>query len=81
MVTVQHFNRLCPRPPVTARSFSLPRDPRLPSSGRLVQILHTTVTSILAYANRDGILTRLVASFPLLFITSDDVLCSKFGGV
>ena len=38
-------------------------------------------TSISAYANRNGILTRLVASFPLLFITSGNVFCSKFGGV
>ena len=38
-------------------------------------------TSILAYANRNRILVRLVASFPLLFTTSDDVLCSKFSGV
>ena len=37
-------------------------------------------TSISAYANRNGILVRLVASFPLLFITSGDV-CSKFGKV
>ena len=38
-------------------------------------------TSISAYANRNGILTRLEASFPLLFTTSDDVLHSKFGEV
>ena len=38
-------------------------------------------TSISAYANRNRILTRLVASFPLLFTTSGDVLSSKFGGV
>ena len=38
-------------------------------------------TSISAYANRNGILTRLVASFPLLFTTSSDVLCSKFSWV
>ena len=38
-------------------------------------------TSILAYANRNGILARPVASFPLLFTTSSDVLCSKFSGV
>ena len=37
-------------------------------------------TSILAYANRNGILTRLVALFPLLFTTSGGVLCSKFSG-
>ena len=38
-------------------------------------------TSISAYANRNGILARLVALFPLLFTTSGDVFCSKFGGV
>ena len=38
-------------------------------------------TSISAYANRNGTLMRLVASFPLLFTTSGDVLCLKFGGV
>ena len=29
------FNPLGPRPPVTTRSFALPRNPRLPGSGRL----------------------------------------------
>ena len=38
-------------------------------------------TGIPVYANRYGILTSLVASFLLLFTTSDDVLCLKFGGV
>ena len=38
-------------------------------------------TSISAYANRNGILARLVASFPLLFTTSGDVVCLKFGKV
>ena len=38
-------------------------------------------TSISAYANRNGILARLVALFLLLFTTSGDVLCLKFGGV
>ena len=38
-------------------------------------------TSISAYANRNRILARLVASFPLLFTTSGDVFCSKFSGV
>ena len=38
-------------------------------------------TSISAYANRNRILARLVASFPLLFTTSGDVVCSKFGEV
>ena len=38
-------------------------------------------TSISAYANRNRILARLVASFPLLFTTSSNVFCSKFGGV
>ena len=42
------------------------------------QTLHTSIS---AYANRNGILARLVASFPLLFTTSGDVLCSKFGEV
>ena len=37
--------------------------------------------SILAYANRNGILTRPVASFPLLFTTSSNILCLKFGKV
>ena len=37
--------------------------------------------SILAYANRNGILGRLAALFPLLFTTSGDALCSKFGEV
>ena len=36
------------------------------------QKLHT---SILAYANRNGILARLEALFPLLFTTSGNVLC------
>ena len=34
-----------------------------------------------AYANRNRILEKLVASFHRLFTTSSDVLCSKFGGV
>ena len=38
-------------------------------------------TSISAYANRNGILVRPVASLPLLFTISGNVLCSKFGGV
>ena len=38
-------------------------------------------TSISAYANRNGTLTRLVASFPLLFTTSGNAVCSKFGKV
>ena len=38
-------------------------------------------TSISAYADRNGILARLVASFLLLFTTSGNVLCSKFGEV
>ena len=38
-------------------------------------------TSIPAYANRNGILARLIALFPLLFTTSSDVLCSKFDRV
>ena len=38
-------------------------------------------TSISAYANRNGILTRRVASFPLLFTTSGNVVCSKFSEV
>ena len=38
-------------------------------------------TSSSAYANRNGILTRLVASFLLLFTTSGDVLCLEFSGV
>ena len=41
-------------------------------------MLHTSTSS---YANRNGILTRLVASFPLLFTTSSDVICSKFSEV
>ena len=60
-------NPLCPRPPVTACSLFLLRKPRLPG--------------IPAYANSNGILTRLVTSFLLLFTTSSDVLCSKFSGV
>ena len=38
-------------------------------------------TSISAYANRNGILARLVASFLLSFTTSGDVVCLKFGEV
>ena len=38
-------------------------------------------TSISAYANRNGILARLVASCLLLFYTAGDVLCSKFDWV
>ena len=38
-------------------------------------------TSISAYANRNRILARLVALFPLLFTTSGDVVCSKFGEI
>ena len=41
----------------------------------------TLHTGIPAYTNRNRILARLVASFPLLFTTSSNVLCSKFGGV
>ena len=41
-------------------------------------MLHTNIS---AYANRNGILARLVASFPLLFTTSGDVVCSKFSEV
>ena len=43
--------------------------------------MQTINTSILAYANRNRILTKLVASFPLLFTTSSNVVCSKFSGV
>ena len=43
--------------------------------------LQTIHTSIPVYANRNGILARLVAWFPVLFTTYGDVLCSKFGGV
>ena len=42
------------------------------------QTLHA---SILAYANRNWILARLVASFPLLITTSGDVVCLKFSEV
>ena len=42
------------------------------------QMLHTGIPS---FANRNVILMRLVASFPLLFTISGDVLCLKFGGV
>ena len=38
-------------------------------------------TSIPAYANRNGILARLIALFLLLFTTSGNVLCLEFGGV
>ena len=38
-------------------------------------------TGIPAYANRHRILVRLVASFLLLFTTSGNVLCLKFGGI
>ena len=38
-------------------------------------------TGIPAYANRNRILARLVASFLLLCTTSGVALCSKFGGV
>ena len=41
----------------------------------------TLHTGIPAYTNRNRILARLVASFPLLFTTSGNVLCSKFGAV
>ena len=34
------FNPLCPRPPVTTRSFSLPRDPRPPCSSQLADTPH-----------------------------------------
>ena len=42
------------------------------------QTLHTSIS---AYANRNGILARLVALFLLLFTTSGDVVCLKFGEV
>ena len=64
---------LCPRRPVTAHSVSLLH---LVAAGQ--QTLHTSMP---AYANRHEILVRLVASFPLLFTTSGDVLCSKFSAV
>ena len=38
-------------------------------------------TGIPAYANRNRILARIVALFPLLLTTSGNVLCSKFSGV
>ena len=38
-------------------------------------------TSISADTNKNRILVRLVASFPLLFTTSGNVFCSKFSGV
>ena len=38
-------------------------------------------TGIPSFANRNVILLRLVASFPLSFTISADVLCLKFGGV
>ena len=41
-------------------------------------MLHMCIS---AYASGNGILVRLIALFPLLFTTSGDVLCSKFGEV
>ena len=38
-------------------------------------------TSISAYANKNGIFVRLVASFRLLSTTSSNVVCLKFGKV
>ena len=55
-----------PGPPVTARSFAVLHNPRLPSSGWLAED-PDCFTSILAYANRNGILARFVASFPLVY--------------
>ena len=38
-------------------------------------------TGIPAYANRKGLLVRLVVSLPPFFTTSDDVLCSNRKGL
>ena len=76
------FNPFCPRPTRPVTSLFVPCDPRSPGSGQLADTpLQTLHTGIPAYTNRNRILARLVASFPLLFTTSGNVLCSKFGGV
>ena len=67
------FNPLCPRLPITTCSFFLLHDCLIVASNHT---LHTE-----SHANRNGILVRFVASFPLLSTTSGDVLCSKFGWV
>ena len=69
----------CPRPPVTAHSFlnAWPQTARK----QLVSKCFHMHTGIPAYANRSGILMRLVASFPQSFTTSGDAICLKFGGV
>ena len=66
------FNPLCPRLPLTARSFFLLHDCPIVASNHT---LHTSKS----HANRNGILMRFVASLPLLSTTSGDDLCLKFG--
>ena len=63
------INPLGPRPPITAHSFSLLHDPRPLGSGWLAD----TSYDILAYANRNGIIVKLVASFPLLSFVRSSV--------
>ena len=65
MSDVHIYNPLCPRSPVTTHSFFLLLDPRSPSN----RTLHTGIP---AYANRNGILTRLLVSFSPL--STGDVL-------
>ena len=65
-----HFAPDRPSPPAL---FPYPVAPDHP----VVATLQTLHTSTPAYANRKGILTRLVALFPLLFTTSGEVLCSS----
>ena len=68
------FNPLGPRPP-TLLPYRKTPDLLVAASQWM---LHTSIS---AYANRNRILARLVlvvALFPLLFITSGDVFCSKF---
>ena len=69
-----HLTHLAPDRPSLPALFPYRETPDGPvAAGK--QTLHTSIS---AYANRNGILARLEASFPLLFTTSGDVLCSKF---
>ena len=74
IVLLTHLAPDRPSPPTLLPYCAIPDHPVVAG----YQTLHTSIS---AYANRNGILTRLVASFLLLFTTSGDVLCLEFSGV
>ena len=73
-LTLTHLAPDHPSPPTLS--------PYLKTTDRLVVASQQTLhASISAYANRNWILARLLASFPRLITTSGDVVCLKFGEV